>query len=414
MLLGHCKILLIEDDANDAFLLRRMLNRTPGLAAELEWVERVASGLVKLAETAFDVVLLDLSLPDAAGVDTVAQVRASARQVPFIVLTGLEDSAMASRTLQLGAQDYLLKHELTGSLLVKAIQYAIERHRGLLALAERTRQLEQQNQQMQEELRMAHELQLAMLPHRFPSLAASTAPRDGVLEFFRFFFPCGAVSGDYFDVLELSDTRVGVFICDVMGHDVRAALVTAMMRALVQDLGAAEVDPGRLLGQINRGLAGIFQQTGATMYATAFYLIADVGRGQLLYSSAAHPDPVHVRRRLGAVERLSADERRKGPALGLFEKAVFPTCSRPLAAGDLVALFTDGLTEVLSPTDEHFSEEGLRRSVARHAHLGPKELFGNLLGEIRHFSGRAEFDDDVCLVAMEVKHLASEPARAAA
>ena len=158
-------------------------------------------------------------------------------------------------------------------------------------LAEYTRQLERKNRQTEEELKMARELQLAMLPHEFPCMPRRKPREESNLEFFSFFFPSGAVSGDFFDVIPLSDTTVGLFICDVMGHDVRAALVTAMMRALVVDLSATTTEPGDLLTQINREVAGVFKQTDATMYATAFYLIADVARAELRFASAAHPEP---------------------------------------------------------------------------------------------------------------------------
>ena len=113
---------------------------------------------------------------------------------------------------------------------------------------------------------------------------------------------------------------VGVFICDVMGHDVRAALVTAMMRALVEDLSATATDPGHLLSLINDALFSVFQQAGSTMFATAFYLVADLNAGQLSYASAAHPDPLQFHRPSPALHRcLNNLDGRKGPALGLFQ-----------------------------------------------------------------------------------------------
>ena len=281
-----------------------------------------------------------------------------------------------------------------------------ERKQAEHALADRTRQLEHKNQLIEEELKMARELQLAMLPHNFPGLANGKTAKENALEFFSFYFPTGAVSGDFFHVVELSDTSVGVFICDVMGHDVRAALVTAMMRALVEEISAVAADPGQLLAQINQGLVGIFRQTGATMYATAFYLIADVRRGELRYSSAAHPDPFHLVRSRGRLERLAArDGTRKGPALGLFENAQFPSCVRRLETGDLIALFTDGLIEAESPEHGHFSEEALFEAVRRRAQQPARELLSGLIREIQEFSSASEFADDVCLVAMEVKRL---------
>jgi len=200
---------------------------------------------------------------------------------------------------------------------------------------------------------------------------------------------------------------VGVFICDVMGHDVRAALVTAMMRSLVQDLSATTPDPGELLTQINRSLFSIFKQTGSTMYATAFYLVADVARGEIHYASAAHPDPLQVRRRAGLVERISGKNgRAKGPALGLFGDGQYSTHSRKMEPGDLIALYTDGLVEVDSPDERQlFTSEQLTDAVRRRAQLPSADLLSGVLSEIHEFSGRPEFADDVCLVGMEVKRL---------
>lgn len=284
-----------------------------------------------------------------------------------------------------------------------------ERKRMQDALAQRTRQLEQKNEQIAEELQMARELQMAMLPQEFPAFLNGRPAGDSALEFFSFYHPTGSVSGDFFTVTALSDTKVGVFICDVMGHDVRAALVTAMMRAQVQDLGATAPDPGQLLAQMNHNLHSVFKQTGATMYATAFYLVADVAHGELLYASAAHPEPLQLRRHTGAVDRLGANGtagRAKGPALGLFAKAEFPTHRRKLEPGDLIALYTDGLIEINSPDmQQFFTTDLLMNAVRRRAQMPAKDLLKGVISDIHEFSGQPEFEDDVCLVGMEVKRV---------
>ena len=286
---------------------------------------------------------------------------------------------------------------------VTAIKEAEER------LAEYTRQLEEKDHQTAEELKMARELQLAMLPHEFPCVPRHKPHGEGDLEFFSLFFPAGAVSGDFFDVIPLSDTSVGLFICDVMGHDVRAALVTAMMRSLVADLSNTITEPGELLAQINREVAGVFKQTGATMYATAFYLIADVARAELRYASAAHPEPILLHRQLGTAEWLgNGAGRKKGPALGLFAEGKFPTHRCPMAVGDVIALFTDGLIEAEGTDNESFSAERLLAAVSKRAKQPANELFAGLLDEIKHFSARSEFEDDVCVVGMEVKRLETQ------
>jgi sigma-B regulation protein RsbU (phosphoserine phosphatase) len=276
-------------------------------------------------------------------------------------------------------------------------------------LAEYTQQLEQKNKQTAEELKMARELQLAMLPHEFPCVPRHKPREESDLEFFSFFLPSGAVSGDFFDVVPLSDTAVGLFICDVMGHDVRAALVTAMMRALVVDLSTTTTEPGELLAQINREVAGVFKQTGSTMYATAFYLIADVARAELRYASAAHPEPILLHRQRGMAEWLgNGPGQKKGPALGLFAEGQFPTHRCPMEVGDLIALFTDGLIEAEGANNESFSAERLLAAVNRRAKLPTNELFAGLLDEIKHFSASSEFEDDVCVVGVEVKRLETQ------
>ena len=294
--------------------------------------------------------------------------------------------------------------EITG--FVGLGQDITERKQVELALAERTQQLEQRHKQTAEELKMARELQLAMLPHEFPCVPRHKPRAESDLEFFSFFFPAGAVSGDFFDVIPLSDTTVGLFICDVMGHDVRAALVTAMMRALVVDLSATTTEPGELLVQINREVAGVFNQTGSTMYATAFYLIADVARAELRYASAAHPEPILLHRQRGTAEWLGhSPGQKKGPALGLFAEGQFPTHRCAMEVGDLIALYTDGLIEAEGANNESFSPERLLAGVNQRAKLPTNELFTGLLDEIKHFSANAEFEDDVCVVGVEVKRL---------
>lgn len=284
-----------------------------------------------------------------------------------------------------------------------------ERKRMQDALTLRTRQLEQKNQQIAEELQMARELQMAMLPQEFPAFRIGKSSDENALEFFSFYYPNGAVSGDFFTITPLSESKVGVFICDVMGHDVRAALVTAMMRSLVQDLSATATTPGDLLARINHNLFSIFKQTGATMYATAFYLVADIVAGEVQYACAAHPDPLQVRRRDGSVKRLGANGvpgPAKGPALGLFENAKFPTHSRKLEQGDLIAMYTDGLIEIDSGNEnELFSSEHLTDALRRRAQLPAADLLKGVISEIHDFAGRLEFSDDVCLVGMEFKRI---------
>ncbi|MBW4696418.1 MAG: response regulator [Aphanocapsa lilacina HA4352-LM1] len=123
------KILLVEDNPGDMRLLREILKDAP--AERFEWHEagRLQEAVAALAHEHFDVVLLDLSLPDSRGLDSLIALKPFAAALPIVVLTGFEDETLATGAMQLGAQDYLVKGQVTGSLLVRSIRYAIERQR---------------------------------------------------------------------------------------------------------------------------------------------------------------------------------------------------------------------------------------------------------------------------------------------
>lgn len=122
------RILLVEDNPGDERLIREMLNEAGSLATELTHVGGLAAARARCAECDIDVVLLDLSLPDGTGLDTVREALTFAATAPIIVLTGLDDEEVAVQAVHAGAQDYLVKGRLDATLLARAIRYARERH----------------------------------------------------------------------------------------------------------------------------------------------------------------------------------------------------------------------------------------------------------------------------------------------
>lgn len=123
------RVLLIEDNPGDVRLLRESLAEAGAGRFELTHVDRLSAGLAGLVKTSFDVVLLDLSLPDSQGLDTVLRIRAVSNRMPIVVLTGVEDEALGLKLIQLGVQDYLVKGQVTGPLLTRSLRYAVERGR---------------------------------------------------------------------------------------------------------------------------------------------------------------------------------------------------------------------------------------------------------------------------------------------
>jgi sigma-B regulation protein RsbU (phosphoserine phosphatase) len=281
-------------------------------------------------------------------------------------------------------------------------------------LARSREELRKKNEEMEDDLKMASEIQQSLLPQpqQYPSFPKSAGPGESGFRFSHRYLPTGTVGGDYFNVLALSDTEAGVFICDVMGHGVRSALIAAMVRALVEELKPLGGDPGRLLTQLNRDLCAILKHTGSPTLTTAFYLTADYTTGAVRYANAGHPKPFLVQRSSGKVESLgnTTAKRKSNPALGLFNEALYDSSERQLAPGDLVMLFTDGLYEVERPNLELYTQEMLVEAVRRRSNLPAGELFDELLAEIKQFAQGQNFMDDVCLVGMEITEKTPPPA----
>jgi sigma-B regulation protein RsbU (phosphoserine phosphatase) len=268
-------------------------------------------------------------------------------------------------------------------------------------LAQSRKELRTRNTQMEDDLNMAREIQLTMLPQQYPTFPSWAPLSESAFQFTHRYLPAGSVGGDFFTVSALSENEAGVFICDVAGHGVRSALVTAMIRALAEELKPLATDPGQFLSKLNSDLHSILKHTGTPMLTTAFYLVADWRTGTMRYANAGHPKPLLIRRNARQVEPLANAAGKSEPVLGLFEDAAYRTSEVKLSPEDIVMLFTDGLYEVQDRNDELYSQAMLVAGVQRRAQLPAPQLFDELLAEIRRFSGDIGFADDVCLVGIE-------------
>ena len=262
-------------------------------------------------------------------------------------------------------------------------------------------ELRAKNLIMEENLRMAREIQAAMLPQQYPIFPKDVPPGQSAFQFVHRYEPAESVSGDFFSVSALSENEASVFICDVTGHGVRAALVTAMIRALAEELKPLARDPGIFLRKLNSDLCSILKSSGSPMLTTAFYLVADWTTGVMRFANAGHPKPLLIRRSTGRVEPLMNVTGQSQPALGLFDDPPYQTTEVALTPGDFVMLFTDGLYEVQGPNEELYSQARMMTDVQNLLSHSNQKLFDELLEAIRTFSASHEFDDDVCLVGME-------------
>jgi serine phosphatase RsbU (regulator of sigma subunit) len=374
-------ILLVEDNPGDARLLRETLREVPAARFALAHVERLDQALRSLAEKRFDVVLLDLSLPDSQGLETCAKVHAGAPLATLVVLTGLDDETVAVQALQNGAQDYLVKGQVDGNMLMRSMRYAIERTRRLDA--------ERALLANEKEFRFARAIQQRLFP--------ATAPELPGFDISGASFPAVATGGDYFDYIPLPKDCLGVVVGDVCGHGFGPALLMAEVRAYLRALALTRGDIGEMVALVNRAL---FFDTAAGDFATLLLARLDPHARTLLYTSAGHMTG-YILDAAGKVKTLLEGT---SVPLGIEPDVTFKVAPLiQLEPGDLIFLLTDGIVEVCGPDSLLFGIDRTLAVIRTHQGKSAREIIEALYTALRGYSGDRPPQDDMTAIVLKVK-----------
>ena len=244
----------------------------------------------------------------------------------------------------------------------------------------------EERRSLEAELEMAGAVQRSLLPQRPPDF-----PHLQIAAFSR---PAQIVGGDYFDFFPFAGGRQGVAIADVAGHGMSSSLIMASLQTMLRTLTQEHASPSELTARINRlCLHNIQFTTFITMFLGAF----DAADRAFTYCNAGHNPPLLVRRG-GSTEWLNPT----GAAVGLTEDSVYSDETVTLAAGDLLFLYTDGLTETADPGGALFGSDRLATLVRDQAALPAQELIQAVLRGLESFAGGAPPSDDRTIVALHV------------
>ncbi|NCC52397.1 MAG: PAS domain S-box protein [Spartobacteria bacterium] len=268
-------------------------------------------------------------------------------------------------------------------------------------MAQYAQELEHKTQQYEEDLTMAREIQMAMLPRQFPVFPVTAAPETSALKFNQVYIPSGLLGGDFFRILPVSGRRAGILIADVAGHGMRAALVVATMLGLIEQLAEECADPGAFLTELNKAHTRVFVRSHESMFVTAFYGVIDVGSGEMLYATAGHPYPYRIRRKDRNIKPLEFSGKGACPAIGLFEEAEYGYDTTTLTPDEMILLYTDGVTESRNVQGEDFSDVRFKQYLMANLNKPTQRLLNELQDDIRQFTSLPDFQDDVCLLSVE-------------
>ena len=336
------------------------------------------------AEEKPDLILLDVMMPGMDGYEVCSRLKAdpTTSEIPVIFLTGQTSAEDETRGFEVGAVDYV--HKPFSPAVVKA------RVRSHILLREARAQLASQLRALNNELEMARQIQLSILPHSIPTLPG--------LEIAARFLPMTSVAGDFYDFVEIDDKHIGILIADVSGHGLPSALIASMLQVALTGQAGHASEPAQVLAGLNRALCGKFTHN----FVTAAYVYLDLEKNFMRYGGAGHPPVLQWRISTGKTAKVLEN----GLVLGMFEEAIYEALEFPLELGDRYVLYTDGVPEAANPSEEEFGVDRFMRFIENHKHLGADQFVQTFLAELSRWSGQTAEQgqqDDITLLVVDFK-----------
>jgi sigma-B regulation protein RsbU (phosphoserine phosphatase) len=368
-------ILLVDDNPTNLQMLFQLLEKSVG--CKLLVAKNGETALTIARKTKPDLILLDIMMPGIDGFEVCRRLKAdpATAPIPVVFLSALDETADKVKGLQLGAVDYVSKPFQAEEVIAR-----VNTH---LTIHRLSREVQEQRDQLEHELKVVSELQRELLPERLPLIHG--------LKLAVHYDTSRYAGGDYYDVVALPDGRGGLLVADSEGHSAPATVMMAMTCALFRSCPDLHDQPDKVLDFINTNLCKVNKES----FVTAIYAVYDSSRRTLRVARAGHPLPVLFRPAEGKAREVPCD--------GVFPMGYEPYEQVPvtdigLEAGDRVLLYTDGVSERFNTDRQPYGEERVCRQVERSDVDGPGAIVSGILQDLETFSAGRPADDDQTLV----------------
>ena len=329
-----------------------------------------------------DLILLDVRMPGMDGYEVCSRLKAdpATREIPVIFLTGQTSPDDETRGFEVGAVDYV--HKPFSPAVVRA------RVRSHILLREARAELAEQLLAINNELEMARQIQLSILPHTLPKLPG--------LDVAARYLPMTSVAGDFYDFITIDDAHLGMLIADVSGHGLPSALIASMLQVALSAQAGHACEPAKVLLGLNKALCGKFTQN----FVTAAYVYLDLEKNLMRYAGAGHPPILQYR----STTSKSSSILENGLVLGIFDEATYEALELPLQPADRHLLCTDGILEAANATKEFYGADRVKRFLENNHNLKADQFADAFLAEITNWTGECPEQgqqDDITLLLFD-------------
>lgn len=285
----------------------------------------------------------------------------------------INDLAVVLNYLIASVEDYRIEQELEKDRLENAV-------------FRKTTELREKNKFIEQDLLLAKRIQQRLLPEKFPDIPG--------ISFDAAYLPCLHIGGDYYDVFEMPNQHLGIFIADASGHGSAAALLVSIVKALMTTIGRDIASPSYVIQLINKTLADL---TPDDAFVTLFYGVINTATGRMLYSLAGHPPPIIYNRHSGEQASLETN----GSLVGVFDFDKFTDSEYYFKAGDRLVAYTDGIIEATDDKKNYFGQNRMVSIVQNNPQLKTESIISALLQELNEFTKGASLADDVTILVVD-------------
>ncbi len=379
-------MLLVDDQPIIGEAIRRMLAGEEGIA--FHYCRDAAAALEMAASVGPTVILQDLVMPQIEGLELVRRFRADERfrDVPIIVLSTKEEAAVKAEAFSLGANDYIVKLPDRLELVARVRHHS----RGFVALLERNEAfaaLQASQQVLANDLASAARYVRSLLP---TPQQIGTATADWR------FIPSAELGGDAFGYHMLADGSLAMYLLDVCGHGVGAALLSVSALNAIRSEALPQTDfhdPGAVLAALNRAFP---MERQNDMFFTIWYGVYDGSTRKLRWAGGGHPPAVLIAPEGDAPARLLDSD---GPLIGAVDGLEFSSAETEIPAGSRLFIYSDGAFEISRPDGSMWAFDEFLRLISKPA-AGPESTMDLLVSHVRAISERDDFNDDFSMVEM--------------
>ncbi|PHS37848.1 MAG: serine/threonine protein phosphatase [Sulfurovum sp.] len=376
------KILVVDDEPLNINILVELLKGKYKMMAAKSGLQALKAAR---SSNKPDLILLDIMMPDMDGYEVCRQLKEDekTKDIPIIFVSAMSEDMDETKGFDVGAIDYITK-----PISPKTLESRVHTHLALTQQAVELREahalIQQQQQRMQDELNVARDIQLSMVP--------TTFPQDEAIEVYATLKPAREIGGDFYDAFMIDSESLCLCVGDVSGKGAPAALFMAMTKTLIKSYASSDFSTASIMTRVNDELC---EGNDENLFVTVFLAILNIHTGELRFTNAGHNYPYLIREN----KSLLTLNQKHGPIVAAMDGLVYKEDLITLEKFDTLFLYTDGVTEAMNPEEELYGEKRLENFLLEHDCKEVKTSIDLLMKDISTYENSASQTDDITVLS---------------